>query len=68
VTRIPTGRTRDDPHRQPEAGRPHRPRRDLDNGLTPEKLIEAIIHLTFHAGRPTGMTATEVLASVDDAN
>ena len=39
-------------------------RRALDNGVTVDELREAITHLTFYAGWPAGMTATQVLADV----
>ena len=44
-------------------------RRALDNGVTVDELREAITHLTFYAGWPAGMTATQILADVlDDIN
>lgn len=41
----------------------------VDNGLTPEELIELITHLAFYAGWPNAMTAILVakeLFTVDD--
>lgn len=41
-------------------------RRGLDNGLTRDELAEVITHLSFYAGWPAGMTASEILARVVD--
>lgn len=38
--------------------------RSLDNGLTPEEVAEAITHVTFYAGWPTGVNASRVAAEV----
>lgn len=43
-------------------------RRALDNGLTADELAEAITHLAFYAGWPAAMSATSVLAQVNDAD
>ncbi|MFE5512263.1 carboxymuconolactone decarboxylase family protein [Streptomyces sp. NPDC056529] len=39
----------------------------LDNGLTPEELVEALTHVAFYAGWPSGMGAlTQLKAIVED--
>ena len=38
--------------------------RSLDNGLTPEQVAEAITHVAFYAGWPTGVNASRVAAEV----
>lgn len=38
--------------------------RGLDNGLTPEEIGEVIVHVSFYAGLPTGMMASDVSAGV----
>lgn len=39
-------------------------RRGLDNGLTPDELTEAVIHLAFYAGWPRAMSAVTVAKKV----
>jgi 4-carboxymuconolactone decarboxylase len=39
-------------------------RRALANGVSKDELIEAIIHITFYAGWPNGMTAMTQLKQV----
>jgi len=39
-------------------------RRALENGLTKDELVEAIIHMTFYAGWPNGMTAITQLKDI----
>lgn len=39
-------------------------RRALDNGVTVDELIETIIHLSFYAGWPNGMTAITTLKNI----
>lgn len=41
-------------------------RRALSNGVTVDELREVVTHLTFYAGWPAGITATETLAGVLD--
>jgi 4-carboxymuconolactone decarboxylase len=38
--------------------------RSLDNGVTPQELAEAITHITFYSGWPTGVNASRVAAAV----
>lgn len=39
----------------------------LENGLTKDELVEALTHLAFYAGWPSGMGAlTQLKAIVDD--
>ena len=35
-------------------------KRAIDNGLTPDELVEAITHIAFYAGWPAAMTAISV--------
>jgi 4-carboxymuconolactone decarboxylase len=42
----------------------HHLERALENGLTRDELIEAITHLTFYAGWPSGVTAVGVAKEV----
>jgi 4-carboxymuconolactone decarboxylase len=39
-------------------------KRALENGVTPEELIEAITHLAFYAGWPTASTAIGIARRV----
>jgi 4-carboxymuconolactone decarboxylase len=39
-------------------------RRALDNGLTKDELVEAIVHLGFYAGWPSAMTAITQLKGI----
>ena len=39
-------------------------RRGLENGLTKDELVEAIIHMAFYAGWPNGMTAITQLKNI----
>jgi 4-carboxymuconolactone decarboxylase len=39
-------------------------RRALENGLTPDELVEAITHLAFYAGWPNAMTAITQLKNI----
>ena len=39
-------------------------RRALENGLSPDELVEAITHLAFYAGWPTAMTAVNQLKDI----
>ncbi|MDH3205497.1 MAG: carboxymuconolactone decarboxylase family protein [Gemmatimonadota bacterium] len=41
--------------------------RALDNGVTQEELSEAVTHVTFYSGFPTGVNAARVLAEVFEA-
>ena len=38
--------------------------RGLDNGLSEEEIIEAITHMTFYGGWPTGVNAANVAQAV----
>jgi 4-carboxymuconolactone decarboxylase len=42
----------------------HHLERALENGLTRDELIEAITHLAFYAGWPSGVTAVGVAREV----
>ncbi len=39
-------------------------RKALENGLTKDELVEAIIHLTFYTGWPNGMSAITTLKRI----
>jgi len=39
-------------------------RRALDNGVTPQELVEIATHLAFYAGWPAAMSAAMVLKSI----
>ena len=39
-------------------------RRALQNGLTPDELVEAITHLAFYTGWPNAMTAITLLRGI----
>lgn len=41
--------------------------RALANGVTEEELVEAITHVTFYAGWPAGMTATQLLTGIRES-
>lgn len=41
--------------------------RGLDNGLTPEEISEIILHVTFYAGWPTGVQASQTAAQAFEA-
>ena len=41
--------------------------RGLDNGLTPEEISEIILHVTFYAGWPTGVQASQTAAEAFEA-
>ncbi len=39
-------------------------RRALDNGVTPEELVEVVTHLAFYAGWPAAMASAMVMRAV----
>jgi 4-carboxymuconolactone decarboxylase len=45
---------------------PFHMKRALENGVTPEELVEVVTHLAFYAGWPSAVTAAEVLGQVLD--
>jgi 4-carboxymuconolactone decarboxylase len=40
--------------------------RALENGVTPDELVELVTHLAFYAGWPSAVTAAEALGPVLD--
>jgi 4-carboxymuconolactone decarboxylase len=40
---------------------PHHVKRALDNGVTPEELVELVTHLAFYAGWPVANSAVPIL-------
>jgi 4-carboxymuconolactone decarboxylase len=38
--------------------------RGLDNGLTKEEIVEAITHVTFYGGWPTGVNGAQVATDI----
>jgi 4-carboxymuconolactone decarboxylase len=43
---------------------PFHMKRALENGVTPDELVELVTHLAFYAGWPSAVTAAEVLGPV----
>jgi 4-carboxymuconolactone decarboxylase len=47
---------------------PHHLKRALDNGVTPDELVELITHLAFYAGWPAANTAVTIARRVFEEN
>jgi 4-carboxymuconolactone decarboxylase len=43
---------------------PFHMKRALENGVTPEELVELVTHLAFYAGWPSAVTAADALGQV----
>jgi 4-carboxymuconolactone decarboxylase len=47
---------------------PHHLKRALDNGVTPDELVELVTHLAFYAGWPAANTAVTIARRVFEEN